>query len=196
MLVTGGYIDPKTGEGRVEYGAGRVIRLTRRNLVRVRTRYIVTRVVAKVRGRTVRLKLNHAQMLFAGGTTTLTLDRDAFPEGGEGTFRITGGRLQSETLRGELAHRGTLSIGPIALQDIGFLPGDGVTAQVGDVRTLVAWSPPSGPGRFIGGVVRIGPALLRLTEESATRLNFYFETDRFRKDMPVGTLVVRGRLRG
>ncbi|HEX8083084.1 MAG TPA: hypothetical protein VF529_02275 [Solirubrobacteraceae bacterium] len=163
---------------------------------RVRSTWIRTRVVARVRGRTIALRLTLAQMLFAGGTTTLTLDPTTFPEGGEAAFRIIGGRLQAETARGELAHRGVLSLGPVALQDIGFLGGVGMTAQFGDVRGLVATAGPARARRSGPHGVRIGPVPARFTEDAAERLNFYFQTDRFREGMPLGTVTVRGRLRG
>lgn len=193
LTVTGGYVDPRTGRGRVEHG-GRVVRLGA-NVRRVRTSSVVTRVVARVRGARVRMRLHLAQFLIAGGRTTLRLDPATFGQPAEERFRITGGRLDADTFAGDLGHRGALPIGPVVLGDIGVRPGDAVSAQVGDVRpdvgTLAA---PEAEVRRLR--LTIGPMPVALTQAAADGLNQAFETDRFRAGMPLGTLLVRARLRG
>ena len=201
LRVTGGYVDPRTGEGRVEH-RGRVLRLgTRIRVRRVRTSGLVTRIVASSRRLgTVRLRLRLAQLLFEGGTTTLRLDPGTFAgiDVSGADFGITSGRLDARALAGELGHTGvvTLTRGEqrVELRDIG-VRRSALTAQVGDVRPDLATLRLPTPA-ISGLTATVPPVEARLTEHGAYRLNFYFQTDAFRAGMPFGTVAVRGRLRG
>jgi hypothetical protein len=193
LRVTGGYVDPRTGEARVEHRGGRVVRLTARAVRRVRTSGLVTRIVARSGAR---LRLRLAQLLFAGGATTLRLDPQTFGDAKEQIFRITGGRLDVRTLAGSVGSTGVLDLGPVQLRDLGVRPAEAVTAQVGDLRGDVGVLDGGARARVAGLTATIGPLDATLTPRAAAGLNFYFQTERFRGGMPLGTVTVRGRLRG
>ena len=192
LRVSGGFVDPRTGEGRVVHRGGRVIRLTPRRVRSVRTAGLVTRVVARSGAR---LRLRLAQLLFTGGTTTLTLDPSLGFGAREATYRITSGLLDARTLAGEVGSHGSMDLAEVALIDVAFLPGVGINAQVGDFRPVIGTVAPQRPA-IRGLRVTFRPAPVALTAIAAQRLNFYFQTDRYREGMPLGTLAVRGRLRG
>jgi hypothetical protein len=203
LRVTGGYVDPRTGEGRVEH-RGVVLVLRRASIRRVRTSGLVTRVVARSRrlSGVVRLRLRLAQILLDGGTTTLRLDPTTFAgvEATGGTFRITGGRLDARTLRGEVAHVGALRVtrsGRSAeVIDLGLAMGLEATAQIGDVRPAIATLATLPKVTIRGRAATFTPFTATLTAPAADGLNFALETDVFREGQPLGTLAVRGRLRG
>jgi hypothetical protein len=189
--VTGGYVDPKTGRGRIEHRGG-VLRLGR-NVRRVRTRALTTRVTTR-RGQRVRLRL--AQLLFAGGETTFAAQLPGVTFR-EGSFRITGGRLDARTLAGTLGHAGELVAErdgrSITFFDLG-LAAPALTAQMWDFRAPLATL--ESVRRDVEGLrVELSAAAV-LAEVAARELNESFETDEFRAGMPLGTVTVNGRLRG
>ncbi|HEX8121503.1 MAG TPA: hypothetical protein VF549_09595 [Solirubrobacteraceae bacterium] len=203
LPVTGGYVDPKTGEGRVEH-RGLVVVLRRAEVRRVRTSGLTTRIVARSRrlGGTVRLRLRLGQLVLEGGTATLRLDPTTFAgaEASGGTFRITGGRLDARTLRGEVGSAGVLRVTrggrSVEVRDLGLDMGDVATAQIGDVRPPIA-TLAALPDATIGGLTAtLTPFTAALTAPAADGLNFALQTDAFREGQPLGTLAVRARLRG
>ena len=192
VRVTGGYVDPATGRGRVMHRRG-VLRLGR-NVRRVRSSGLVTRIVT-TGGIRVRLRL--AQLLVARGTTTLTIDDRLRVGVTGGTFTITGGRLDARTLAGTLGHSGTITLArgerSLTLYDIG-LAVPVLTAQMWDFRAPVATL--TGVERRIHGQRVTIFATATLAEVAARELNEAFETDEFRAGLPLGTVAVSGRLRG
>ena len=195
LRVTGGYVDPRTGEGRVEV-RGRVLRFHPR---RVRTSGLVTRIDGTRRGRRVRLRLRLAQLLIERGTTTLAIDPGLGLTASGCTFRITGGRLDARTLSGLLAHVGTCTLTrgdrSVLVLDLGVRPGEAVTAQVGDVRPEIGTLGPAEVAiRGLAATLDAMPATL--TDAAADGLNFALQTDAYHGGMPLGTVTVRGRLRG
>jgi hypothetical protein len=190
--ITGGYVDPRTGRGRVEHRGG-VLRLGR-NVRRVRTSGLVTRVVTR-RGHRLRLRL--AQLLFARGTTTFAVDPGLNVTVAGGTFRVVGGRLDARTLAGTLGHTGALTLSrgerTITFFDLG-LAVPVATAQMWDFRAPLATL--AGVERTVSGRSATVRASATLTEIAARELGEAFETEEFREGMPLGTLTVSGRLRG
>ena len=190
--VTGGYVDPKTGRGRVVHRGG-VVRLGR-NVRRARTSGLTTRIVTR---RGVRLRLRLAQLLFASGSTTLVVDPALGVAVEGGTFRVTGGRLEARSLRGTVGHAGTLTMArgarSITFFDLG-LAVPAATAQMWDFRAPLATL--SGVERTVSGLRATVSATASLAEIAARELNEAFETEEFRAGMPLGTLTMNGRLRG
>jgi hypothetical protein len=194
--VTGGYVDPKTGRGRIEHRGG-VVRLARRNVRSVRTRGLTTRVRTRG-GATLRLRLAH--LIFAGGTTTISVDPALDVEAEGGIFAITGGRVDATTLAGTVGHTGTLTLrrgaGSIAFIDLG-LAAPAVTAQMWDFRAPLATL--ADVRRTVDGLRATVEARAVLAEVAARELNEAFETEatqEFREGMTLGTVTVNGRLRG
>lgn len=190
--VTGGYVDPKTGRGRVEHRGG-VLRLGR-NVRAVRTSGLTTRVVAR---RGVRARLRLAQLLFAAGTTDVHVAESLGFGPVVGRFRITGGRLDARTLAGTVGHTGTLTLErggrSITFFDLG-LSAQAITAQMWDFRAPLA-TLADVRRRVIG--LRVGmQARAALGDVAARELNEAFETAEFTAGMPLGTVMVEGRLRG
>ena len=189
--VTGGYVDPRTGRGRIEHRGG-ALRL--RRVRRVRTNGLTTRIVTRSG---VRLRLRLAQILLAGGTTTVTVDPALGVTAMGGTFTIAGGRLDAGTLTGTVGHRGELTLTrdgrAMTFFDLG-LAMPAVTAQMWDFRAPLATL--SALQRSIAERSLRLRATATLADLAARELNESFETGEFRAGMPLGTVTVRGRLRG
>ena len=192
LTVTGGYVDPRTGEGRITHRGGRVVNL--RRIVRVRTSGLTSKVT--FRGGRTRLRL--AQLLFEGGTTTLTPPSIPGVQATGGTFTLTGGRLDARTLRGTLGHTGSLTLtrGALRIEALELaleLPST-AAVQVWDFRApMLALA---GVNRTLRGHRAAIDVTATLTDGAAAELNESLETDVFRPGMPFGTVAVRGRLRG
>ncbi|HEV2815276.1 MAG TPA: hypothetical protein VGW10_18615, partial [Solirubrobacteraceae bacterium] len=221
LRVTAGYVDPKTGEGRVEHrGVLRTRGKSLRNPVidtrrlrprRARSNALVTHVAGiSRRFGIVRMRLVAGQLLFTGGATTLTLDAAFIDvlarlgiEVGGTTLRIVGGRLDASTLEGELAHDGDLvltrgaAVVPLEEPALEFGRFPVLTAVIGDFRPPLATLTTTGRTREIEGrTATIGNLVARLETVAASRLNTRFETDAFHPGLTLGTLAIRGRLRG
>jgi hypothetical protein len=190
--VTGGYVDPKTGRGRIEHRGG-VLKLGR-NVRRVRTSGLTTRVVTRSGAR---LRLRLAQLLLAGGTTTLSVDPALNVSVRGGTFRVTGGRLEARTLAGTVGHTGALTMErgarSITFFDLG-LAAPALTAQMWDFRAPLAIL--SGVEHTVGARSVAIRATATLSEIAARELDEAFDVQEFRAGMPLGTVAIRGRLRG
>ncbi len=192
LPVSGGYVDPRTGEGRVEV-LRRPLVLRRRDVRSVSTRGLVTRVRTRDGAR---LRLRLAQMLFVGGTTEVRVDPGLGLTARGGTFTITDGRLDARTLAGTLGHTGTLTLSrgdkSIDVYDVG-LAVPALTAQLWDFRAPVATL--RDVERDLSGLrVEIRASAL-LGAVAARELEETFETP-FRVGAPFLTVTVRGRLRG
>lgn len=190
--VTGGYVDPRTGRGRIEHRRG-VLRLGR-NVRRVRTSGLTARIVTR---RGARLRLRLAQLLFAGGTTTIAVDPALGVTARGGTFRITGGRVDARTLAGTVGHAGELVMErgakAITFFDVGLaLPA--LTAQMWDFRAPLATL--ADVERAVAGLTATLRATATLGEIAARELNEAFETEEFHAGMRLGGVTVNGRLRG
>jgi hypothetical protein len=190
--VTGGYVDPLTGRGRVEHRRG-VLRLGR-NVHSVRTSGLTTRIVTR---RGARLRLRLAQLLFAGGSTTVTVDPSLGVAVRGDTFRITGGRLDARTLAGTLGHAGAMTMErgaqSITFFDAG-LDVPALTAQIWDFRAPLATL--GTVTRTVRGHTATLQASATLSEIGARELNEAFDTSEFTAGRRLGAVAVRGRLRG
>ena len=192
VKVTGGFVDPRTGRGRVEHRRG-VLRLGG-NVRSIRTRALRTKITTSG-GKRLRLRLAH--LLFVGGTTTLHLDPGLGLEATGTTFAIVGGRLDARDLRGTLGHTGTLTLSrgdrSLSVFDLG-LEVPRLTAQVWDFRAPIAELAVT--RRRVAGHEADLDATATVTGRVAEELNQAFEVTTFHDGMALGTLAVRGRLRG
>lgn len=165
---------------------------------------------------TVRTEIDLGDAVFGGGATTLALDPGAASAlqslgvtpgvvgpatAGDGglAFPITGGKVDAETLAGEIPHSGGISLTKgatrVELTDFVISIDDtpALSALVGGQRVEVLTLDASGAQRSVEGTtVVVGNVVAKLTGAAAGALNQAFGTTAFTEGLTLGTATVRG----
>lgn len=168
---------------------------------------------------TVRTSIDLADAVFKGGATTLALDPGAASAlqqlgitpgvvgdataGASGlAFPITGGKVNAETLAGQIAHSGGISLtkGSTRVEVTDFVidttATPKLTALLGGQRVDLLTLDVSGVQRSVeGDTIVVGNVVAKLTAGAAAALNQAFSTNAFTEGLTLGTATVRGEVR-
>ena len=165
---------------------------------------------------TVRSDVEFGEVIFRGGSTNLVFDDGAVTALGQlgitpsaiapaspgakgASFPITGGRVDAETLAGEIRHGGGLALtrGDTRVElrsfTIGIDDSPALSALLGAQRPEILSLDVSGIRRAArGNDVHADNVVARLTAGAADALNQAFGTTAFREGLVLGTAGVRG----
>ena len=168
---------------------------------------------------TVRTSIDLADAVFKGGATTLALDPGAASAlqqlgitpgvvgdataGASGlAFPITGGKVNAETLAGQIAYSGGISLtkGSTRVEVTDFVidttATPKLTALLGGQRVDLLTLDVSGVQRSVeGDTIVVGNVVGKLTAGAAAALNQAFSTNAFTEGLTLGTATVRGEVR-
>ena len=168
---------------------------------------------------TVRTSIDLADAVFKGGATTLELDPGAASAlqqlgitpgvvgdataGASGlAFPITGGKVNAETLAGQIAYSGGISLtkGSTRVEVTDFVidttATPKLTALLGGQRVDLLTLDVSGVQRSVeGDTIVVGNVVGKLTAGAAAALNQTFSTNAFTEGLTLGTATVRGEVR-
>jgi hypothetical protein len=165
---------------------------------------------------TVRSEVEFSDVIFRGGSTNFVFDDGAVaalqslditpsaidparPGAKGAAFPITGGRVDAETLAGEITHSGGLALTRgstrVELREftIGIDATPALSALLGSQRADILSLDVSGIRRAArGNDVHVDNVAARLTAGAADALNQAFGTTAFREGLTLGTAGVRG----